>query len=113
MKMKLISVGALVMMIAISALAFPPRMHSERGTIKAVDPKSRTITLQVCCDTEQFILQDWTRIRIDGEKVAPQNIAPGTPVRLSYRHEAGAQSLYEVRSIEARTTCTDCLTCAR
>ena len=113
MKMLKVVLGAALTLVAASALAFPPRMHSERGTIKAVDPKTRTITLQVCCDTEHFTLQNWTRVRIDGKKVAPQDIAPGTSVRVSYRHEAGVHSLYEVRSIESRTTCADCLACAK
>lgn len=113
MKMlKLILIVA-VTMVTVSALAFPPRMHSERGTIKAIDPETRTITLQVCCDTQHFTLQDWTRIRMAGKKVAPEKIAPGTPVRVSYRHEAGIQSLYEVRSIEARGGYPDCVACAR
>ena len=113
MKMLKLIVAVAVTMLTVSALAFPPRMHSERGTIKAVDPKTRTIILQVCCDTEQFTLQEWTRIRIDGKKVAPQNIRLGAPVHVSYRHESGLQSLYEVRSIEAGTTCSDCVACAR
>jgi hypothetical protein len=59
------------------------------------------------------VLRDWTRIRIDGRKVAAEHIPLGTTVHVSYRHEAGVPSLYEVRSIEARTTCAGCVACAR
>jgi hypothetical protein len=114
MKMQAFKILLALLIAAVAAQASPPRMHSERGTVKAVDPQTQTITLQVCCDTKEFVWQDWTRIRIDGKKVAPENIAPATPVRVSYRHEAGLQSLYEVRSIEASRACgTDCVTCAR
>ena len=111
--MKVICVGALITLMATSALAFPPRRHTERGTIQSIDPKTRTLILQLCCETARFTLQDWTRIHIDGEKIAPQNILPGTPVRVSYRREAGVLSLYEVRSGKARSICTDCVACAR
>lgn len=113
MKMLRLILAVTLTMVAVSAFAFPPRMHSEHGTVKAINPKTQTITLQVCCETEQFTWRGWTRIRIDGKKVVPENIVPGTPVRVSFRHEAGLQSLYDVRSIAPRTTCADCIACAR
>ena len=114
MKRIKLPVACLIILLAASlAQAFPPRMHSERGTVASIDPKSQTITLLVCCEKQQFAWRDWTRIRIDGRNVTPQNIPVGAFVRVSYRHEIGAQALYELRSSEPRAMCAACLACAR
>lgn len=102
----MLATGALALLVAGSAQAFPPRMHSEQGTVKAVNTKAQTITLQICCDEEQFEWRDWTRVRVNGKKV--HQIVPGTPVRVSYRHEIGKRALYEVRSTKESNHCSGC-----
>ena len=100
-------------MLVISAGAFPPRKHSEVGKVTAVDLKAQTITLKVCCDTEEFVWRDWTRIRIDGKKMQPEQIPLGAVVRVSYRHEVGQQALYEVRSNSGAAACSGCVAITR
>ena len=106
---KLLIMGLAILLAGSTAQAFPPRMHSERGIVKAIDPVTETITLQVRCATEEFAWRDWTRIRIDGQKLPPMDIPIGTPVRVSYRRELGQRALYEVRSTARVTTCSHCI----
>ena len=107
MKSLNLQITSLVILLAGSgAQAFPPRTHSERGTVSAVDAKNHTLTLQICCEEQQFVWHDWTRIRIDGRKVKPENVVAGKAVRVSFRHELGQRALYEVRStVEPATPC--------
>ena len=107
--MKLQMLGFAILLAGSAAQAFPPRMHSERGTVKAIDPKGQTVTLQVCCATKEFALRQWTRIRIDGQKLPPTDVPIGASVRISYRREMGERALYEVRSTTRVTTCSDCI----
>lgn len=88
--------------------ATPPRIHSALGTVAEVDAKTGTLVLAVCCDREEFAVREWTRVRIDGKKLAAADIPPGTTVRVSYRRLAGVPSLYEVRSAKADAKCTAC-----
>jgi hypothetical protein len=101
-------IGAVLLLIAGSAQAFPPRMHSERGTVTAIDVTAQTMTLQICCEDDVFVWRDWTRVRMNGKKIAPREIAVGTPVRVSYRREVGKRALHEVRSTKTVNHCAGC-----
>ena len=101
------------MMLSLTlSYAMPPRIHSERGTVVAADANAGTLVVAFCCDRREFAVRSWTRVRIDGRKIAAAAIAPGTSVRVSYRRLAGVPSLYEVRSTHADVKCTACMACA-
>lgn len=71
--------------------AIPPRQHSASGVIVGVNREAHTLTVAAGKDAKPLVLvwNDSTHFKHRGHAVCHGALAPGQPVMLRYRREAG------------------------
>lgn len=86
--------------------ALPPRTHSLRGVVEAIDCSSQTITLKSKHGATPltFVWNDSTHFTRKGG-CAKCSLDSGQTVRVSYRRELGQNVLREVSTKDASAGC--------
>lgn len=108
MKLPTLALTRFLILLGVTLATFetqarPPVQHPAQGVIQSIDVTNRTLVLTEpkAATNRIFIWKNSTRFRVGGQKVSPDSLHAGQPIKLYYRRESGRLVLREVRWSES------------